>query len=352
MRRPIVFGLVALLAGCRAGPQYPVSRTWTAMGTYASLAVGPGSPGLERCADITLKAFETVEARASTYRPASDITRLNQAAGKVVPVDAVTRELLEAARDYAERSGGAFDISVAPLMKLWGFRDGKPPTALPGGKALEAALARVDWRSVELRPEGARLALAGASVDLGGIAKGYAVDAAFDRLVPLGATNLLVNLGGNMRAAGQAEQGRVWRVGVRDPFAREGLLGQLELSGGMALATSGNYEKFVTLDGTRYAHIMDPRTGRPVSGMAGVTVLAPSAVEADAMSTALFVAGLDAAPTMLARVPGCEALIVPDRRPLELWATPGFRSRFTPRKDLRKALRTLGNPSDGKVSRP
>jgi thiamine biosynthesis lipoprotein len=130
-------------------------------------------------------------------------------------------------------------------------------------------------------------------------------------------------------------------VGVRNPLATSELIGTLTLTNGHAVATSGNYERFVTIGGRRYAHVLDPRTGKPVEGMAGVTVVARSAAEADAMSTALFVTGTNGAATILAGLPGCEALWVPDRRPLELVVTPGFRALFTPRRDIASRLSTL-----------
>jgi thiamine biosynthesis lipoprotein len=136
---------------------------------------------------------------------------------------------------------------------------------------------------------------------------------------------MLINLGGNIRVGGQPEPQRQWKVGVRDPFHRTQTVGAIRLPAGWALATSGNYERTVEIDGKRYAHIVDPRTGLPVEGMAGVTVLCPSATAADALSTALFVVGMDGITALLAKIPQCEAIIIPDRAPLELWVTEGIR---------------------------
>jgi thiamine biosynthesis lipoprotein len=146
----------------------------------------------------------------------------------------------------------------------------------------------------------------------------------------MGIRNAMVDLGGNLRCRGEPRPGEPWKIGVRDPFDRERLIGVLRLTDGWAVATSGNYERFVTIAGKRYAHILDPRSGYPVEGMAGVTVLAPTATDADALSTTLFVLGPVKGRDVLARKPGCHALYVPDRQPMEIRVSAGFRKFFTP----------------------
>lgn len=309
------------------------------MGTFASLTVSAATADtLPARAQRAQDVFEELNQLLSTYIETSEISRLNAAAGgEVLSLSPPTREMLTVAASYSALSGGAFDITIAPLMQLWGFREGRPPTALPDPAARAALLPLVDYRLVEQDTAGARLARRGMRVDLGGIAKGYAVDVCFDALQRDGCRDLLVNLGGNMRGAGEPQPGRSWRVGVRNPFDRAALLGTLNLPDGWAVATSGNYEQFVEIEGVRYAHIMDPRTGQPVQGMAGVTVLSHRAVEADALSTALFVAGLEGAPAMLREAPDVEALLVPDRQPVEVYVTPGFKRHFIPAEKYRPA---------------
>ena len=198
------------------------------------------------------------------------------------------------------------------------------------------------YRHVRLGPGAtAYLEKAGLQLDLGGIAKGYAVDVAYDRLVGKGVDNAMVNLGGNIRCRGLARRGTPWRVGVRDPFDRETIVGVLRLTDGLAVATSGNYERFVTIAGERYAHILDPRTGYPVKGMAGVTVVAGSALEADAMSTSLFVLGMEEGLQVLGELESCEALFVPDEQPLSIYITPGFGRYFTPLRPYAGAVKEL-----------
>jgi len=301
------------------------------MGTFATVRVPGHAPeDLGLCADTTCDTFARLEQTLSIYAPESDIARLNRAAGNApVPVPAAAREVLSLAVQYAERSQGAFDPTVTPLLRLWGFSGGTTPEQPPDPAAIHRTLQLVGYRHLVLTNGTAGLTRAGMAVDLGGIAKGYAVDVAFRAVKAQIGAGFLIDLGGNIRCRGQAQPGRPWTIGVRNPFDREQLLGTIRLPDDFAVATSGNYERFVTIGGRRYAHILDPRTGLPVEGMAGVSVLAPTAAEADALSTALFVLGPDRSRSILAGRPACEALFVPDQTPVELWITPGLRDHFT-----------------------
>ena len=230
---------------------------------------------------------------------------------------------------------------MAGLVALWGFNGAEVPARAPSADAIEAALAVAGHGGLILADGTARLARAGMRVDLGAIAKGYAVDVCFEALQDAGIRNFMVNIGGNLRVSGQARHTRPWKIGVRHPFEAGEVLGSLRLDPGMALATSGNYERFVTIEGERYAHIIDPRTGRPVTGMAGVTALASTATEADAMSTALFVAGPEAGRVLAAQRPALHALFVRDRQPFSILVTPGFRDVFSPFAPYAARLHTM-----------
>jgi thiamine biosynthesis lipoprotein len=182
----------------------------------------------------------------------------------------------------------------------------------------------------------------GMQFDLGGIAKGYAVDRAFRALRERGEDNFLINLAGNMRAHGRPGTSRPgWRIGIRNPFAEGAWFGTLVLADGEGIATSGSYERYVLINGVRHGHILDPRTGRPVAGMISVTVVAASAMEADALSTALFVLGPDAGLGLLQSHPGCGAIFVPDVHPRRLWVTRELKNRFRPEPAWRAAVNWL-----------
>ncbi len=319
----------------------PVERVWPVMGTFASVTLrGDNANLLDSVCDETAAMLDDVNNRMSVYIPDSEISRLNTTTG-TIPLSPLTRQMLQLTRHYTEQTGGAFDATAMPLIRLWGFSGGKAPEQLPSEAMIEAARQRIGIEKLELGEDSARMAVAGTTLDLGGIAKGFAVDRCYDAVIARQPVNAIFNLGGNIRVHGSATPARAWRIGVQDPFEDGQTLGALELASGMAVATSGNYERFVMINGKRYAHIIDPRTGYPVEGMAGVTILSTSATEADALSTALFVIGIKNAAATLARFPGSEAILVPDRHPVEIHVSSGIQSKFTPHPEYRGAVRLL-----------
>lgn len=346
-----------LLTGCPANTRPPAKRSFEVMGTFATISLSAALAGrLDEADTVTREVFNDLDRRLSLFKPDSELSLLNRAAGQAdVPLSGQAVEVLRLALHYAKISGGAFDPTVSPLLPLWGFQGAPLPDGVPAPEALETALGRIGYQYValselhsdspgsEARPATGRLTRPGMRLDLGGIAKGFAVDVAFERLVRLGITDLMIDLGGNIRCAGSPRNGGAWKVGVRNPFDTEDLLGTLRMTGGMAVATSGNYEQFVEIDGTRYAHIIDPRTGRPVRGMAGVTVISVTAVEADAMSTALFVTGLQHSADLLRKTPHAEALLVPDRQPVEFWITKRFLEHFRVSPRFADNMRVIDN---------
>ncbi len=290
-------------------------------------------------------ALADIENRFSVFKPDSELAQVNRLAGQeFFTLSPDIARVLRYALNTSRESGGAFDPTVGPLMAVWGFRGGEIQR-VPGDDELAAARDQVGWTHVEWQAgesNRVRLARAGMKLDLGGIAKGYAVDVAFDRLRHSGFDHFLVDLGGNLRVQGSAAPHRGgWRTGVRDPFDTDALLGTLLLTNGEAVASSGNYERFVEIDGHRYGHIMDPRSGRPMEGMAGVTVIAPSGIECDALTKPMYILGPEKGRAVLALHPGCEALWVLEARPTRLVATPGFARRFQPLPQYQDSITTL-----------
>lgn len=342
---PLFAALTLLLCGC-AEPAAPggdaAALQWPVMGTYATLLVRDGDR------DVALRlaraAVAEVNDQLSVFDPLSDVARINAAAGteERVRLQPGARAVLEEALAVHRASHGAFNPLIGPLMEAWGFARGGRAAgapARPDAEQIARALDRMDPANLEVDETGAvRLRDSGMRLDFGAIAKGYAVDVAFSRLQGAGYSNVLVNLGGNMRAVGTPGPTRdAWRVAVRDP--RGGLtgtpLGLLSLTDGQAVATSGGYEQGFEIDGRRYSHLMDPRTGQPVSGRLQVTVLAPTAMTADALSTACFVLGEEASRTLLALYPGASALFVEadaDGR-LSMIMTAGFADAFIPAEE-------------------
>src|ERR1035437_2782488 len=318
------------VSACSRSKQ-PVSRTWTCMGTFASLTVAAEEEAaLGTAAALAEATLRDLDNRLSIFKPDSEISRLNQSAGaSPVQVSGQTEEVLRLSWHYADATGGAFDLTVAPLMRFWGFNKGPSLAAVPDRATIASVLKRVGYHHLSQSNQTAFLDQEGMGVDLGGIGEGYAVDVCYQALMTNAVRNLMVNLGGTIRCRGSAAPGRPWSIGVRDPFNKDKIIGTLHLADGMAVATSGDYEKFVVIEGKRYTHIMDPRTGWPVEGVASVTVIATNAAEADAMAVGIFVLGLKESQPVLERMPNCQVIFIPDERPTRVYVSPGARDYFT-----------------------
>jgi thiamine biosynthesis lipoprotein len=339
-------GFLFETAGCQRA-QEPVRVQWLTMGTVAAVQCADHAAA-PQARDLAQTAFDELDRELSAWKNDSALASVNQAAGAspAVAVSPRFAKVLGCALDIANASDGAFNPLIGPVMRAWGFGGSAPRPSVPDADELNAARALSDWRKVEFAPTATgadvRLLMPGMRLDLGAIAKGYAVDLAWERLAQAGHTNLLVDLGGNLRAIGEAVPRRGgWRIGVRNPFKENEIIGFFLLRDGEAVATSGNYERFVEINGVRYAHIMDARTAAPVTGMAGTTVVAPSAMEADALSTAIFILGSHEGYELLSRHPGCEALWIPDSKPLTVIATPRLAARLKPTGGTPYALTVL-----------
>lgn len=258
-----------------------------------------------RAAFDRIAALEDV---LSDYRPASELRRLEPRAGVWVEASEPLFEVLGCAKEIARRTDGAFDPTVGPVIGLW--REARRTGRLPDESALDSAHALVDWRELELDAErrAVRLARPGMRLDLGGIAKGYILSAAFETLRRRGVDRALLEAGGDI-LAGEAPPGRRgWRIEVDG--ADSAFLARASALTRAALATSGPTQQYVEIDGTRFSHVVDPRTGRALTRDYVTHVIAPDAVTADALATALGVLGPDAVAPILARFPGVAARVV------------------------------------------
>jgi thiamine biosynthesis lipoprotein len=302
----VAAALLAAAAGCENTPPRGIRGTdpaapslielkGTVMSTtfMAKAWYRVGDPGVHR-ADLAraLDAAERVERLMSRFRPDSDVSRLSaRAAGRPLKVDPWTLEILKLSREVHARSGGAFDVTVGPLVRLYKYT-GREEKRLPTDAEIAAARALVGTDRLKL-DEAAGTAAVGAGgmvVDLSAVAKGFAVDKALEALREGGAVGGLAEVGGEVRSFGGKPGGAAWTVGVRHPRSGD-LVATLELPD-RAIATSGDYQKFFRQGGKRASHIIDPRTGRPlVGGAVSVTVLAPSCALADALATAISVLG-------------------------------------------------------------
>lgn len=231
-----------------------------------------------------------IEAKYSRYRPESVVSRINaMAGGAPVAIDAETAKLLDYADACFRQSHGRFDPTSGILRRVWRF---EPGAAVPGDAELAPLLAAIGWHRVERGPRSVRLPRAGMELDFGGFGKEYAVDRAALRLREEGIASGLVNLAGDLAVLGPQPDGSPWRIGIRHPRKEGFAIATLPVSSG-AIATSGDYERYVEVDGVRHCHVQDPLTGRSARGFQSVTVHAASCLLAGSASTIAMLLGRD-----------------------------------------------------------
>lgn len=283
-------------------------RNVAAMGTELVIKVqGPAPKVLEEALDAAEAELRRVEDVFTSWRP-SPLTRLNAGAGKgPFRVDREQARLIARALEVGRISGGAFDITFASAGRLWDLK--RSPPKIPDAAEIEAAVAKIDYRRVEVDVEGETVTLpAGTQIGLGGIAKGYGVDRAMAVLMKRGIEHAMVNAGGDLKALGR-DHGETWTVAIRHPRRRGEVLAVIPVSN-TCVVTSGDYERFFEHEGKRYHHILDPRTGRPSQGCMSATVVAPEAAFADGLATALCVLTPEKGLALVARLERVEALVV------------------------------------------
>ena len=292
----LIFAAVPALAADRL-----FSDSRPAMGTKFTIYLYARDQATASAAfDASFDEIERIEEALSNYRDTSELSRINrEAATHDVTTDPEVFQFLQTSFDFARRSDGAFDITVGPLMRAWGFFRGQGRYPTPA--QLAGARAHVGWQRVKLDPAArtVRFDARGVELDPGGIGKGFAVDRVVTILRDAGIRAALVGAGGSTLYALGAPPGHDgWTVRVPLPSDRKRTISTVSLRD-TSLSTSGNYEKFFRLAGHVYCHIMDPRTGEPVQGMLQSTVIAPDATASDALSTSIFVLGPKASESLL-----------------------------------------------------
>jgi thiamine biosynthesis lipoprotein len=260
------------------------------MGTDATLKACLSDPSRARQIFVSaIDRIREIESRMSTYLPESELSQLNASGGRgSIPLSEDTIYVLKQAREIAEMTDGAFDPTYAPLRDLW--RAATMEDSLPSGEDIEICLERIGMRDVEVGEDGARFKKDGMQVDLGGIAKGYAIDEAVEVLKVHGAVAGLVDIGGDIRVFGGGKIPEPWKIMVNDPRGGKHPPIYLLLKDG-AVATSGDYARYFRIREERYSHIIDPRNGWPAEDASSVTVIAPRAILADGLATAISVMG-------------------------------------------------------------
>ncbi|MFA6961941.1 MAG: FAD:protein FMN transferase [Opitutaceae bacterium] len=286
---------------------------WSALGTVCEVqyvcADDNAAQRFERAAIVWVEAFE---AKYSRFRPDSLLSRINAAAGgDWVEVDAEMDGMLNFCGALHKLTNGVMDVTATPVMRLWNYKSDTP--RIPTNEEIASALKLVGWSKVQRTPGKIRLPFAGMSLDFGGWGKEYAVDAVATLAKSYGLTSVLVDFGHDLRAVGTAPGKPGWHIGLEDPANPAGPCKGSLAAVNVGVASSGDYLRGFTIGGRRYGHIVDPRTGWPVgNGCRQVTVVAPTCLQAGALSTAIFILGPDAGLRLLSDIMGAEARIITD----------------------------------------
>lgn len=271
----------------------PLKVVIEAMGTFVTIQVS--SPRADEAIAAAAAEIDRLEKLLSSFIAESDVSRISAAAKDTpVPVNRATVEVLEVARKVSLESGGAFDVTVGPLVALW--KKAAEVGKAPSDDEIGQARSKVQWQALRVDAKNSTVTktIDGLTIDLGAVAKGYIAQRAVDELVRLEATSGFVEAGGDIVFLGVRPDGKPWSVGVSDPRNPDTLAERLLISD-MAVVTSGNYRRLSVIDSKRYNHIIDARTGRPATGPDAVTVVAKDAGVADAWATALSVLGEEGA---------------------------------------------------------
>ncbi len=317
----VISALICLtLCGC--GKQEYTS-SFFAMDTVMDLKIYSENDAAISKAEAEIKRIDSLLDRGSGE---SEIYKINSE--KTAAVSGETADLIRTAVDISEKTGGAFDITTAPVSDLWGFYGGS--FRVPSDSEIQTALGGVGYEKIRLDKNTVSIP-DNTSIDLGGIGKGYASDRAADVLRENGVDSAILSLGGNVYALGKRADGSNWSVGITDPDDKSQILGTVNVSD-KAVVTSGGYQRYFERDGKAYHHIIDPKTGKSAqSGLSSVTVISQSGALADGLSTALFVMGLDKGIELWRESDSFDAVFVDNNG--QIYITDGIRDAFKSERD-------------------
>ena len=297
-----------VLNACDSAVDQATRRTQFIMGTLVEITLSHSDPDVVQAA--TTQAFDEmqrIEQLMSTYIPDSEISRINRSAGKeAIPVSREVEEVIREGIYWSEQSSGAFDITVEPLVYLWDF-DGEKEI-IPSENTLRKTASLVNYKDIEIKDHTVRLKRRGMAINVGGLAKGYAVDRAIS-ILRSKVKNGIVNAGGDLFAFGQKKPKTPWNIGLQHPRKPQELLAAFAVQN-QAIATSGDYQRYFIKDGIRYHHIFDPQTGKPARLMISATIITTEVMDADALATAVFVMGPEKGIEWIDSLDNVEAMVV------------------------------------------
>ena len=305
---------IMLLINANLFSQQIYKRTLKLMGSRFDITViADDSLQAHNYIDVAVAEITRIEKLISEWDPSTQTSAINKNAGiKPVKVDRELFNLIERSIAISKLTDGAFDISYASMDKIWKF-DGSM-TKMPSEEAIKSSVSKIGYQNIILNKEEMTVFLKypGMKIGFGAIGKGYSADKAKALLISQGVKGGIINASGDMNTWGKQLNGNDWKVAITNPFDKNKAFALLPIKEG-AVVTSGDYEKYVTFNGKRYAHIIDPRTGYPATGVISTTVFAGSAELADALATSLFVMGVDAGINRINQLPNVECIIIDDK---------------------------------------
>lgn len=291
-----------------------VKKQFHAMGSaFEITAVSYDAQLCERSIEAAIQEIDRIERSISSWDPGSQTSEINANAGiKPVSVDDELFELIRRCQKIARLTNGAFDISYASMDRIWTF-DGSEHSA-PDSQMIANSVKHIGFDKIKLNEESRTVFLPekGMKIGFGGIGKGFAAMSASRVMREMDVAGGIVNAGGDLYAWGQSGGNEDWSIAIADPKEKGAMIGYLELSD-QAIVTSGDYERYVVIDGRRYAHIIDPRTGWPASGLKSVSIICPDAELADALATAVFVMGKENGLYFINQLSNVECLLIDDK---------------------------------------
>ena len=327
----LIFILSLTIISCSNNEVNSVTKTSYKMGTVVKVKVY--SSKADSIIKTTFGMLDKLEEKLSAHIESSEINKINEMAGRrAVKVSNDTYDVVSKAVEYAELSQGRFDPTIGPLVQLWGI--GTKEQKIPSEKELAKKNKLVDYQKVELYPDKNKIKLLkeGMKLDVGGIAKGYAADKVINFLQEKGVQRAFISLGGNVSVLGTKADGSAWEVGIQDPKESRGnVMASVELKN-KTVVTSGNYERYFMKNGVRYHHILNPNTGRPArKEIISSTIIADKSFDADALSTVVYILGVEKGLALVNDLEGVQALLVTENNTVH--TTKGIKDKINLLKD-------------------
>lgn len=302
-----------------------ILREFYCLGTLNQLKVYGNEKKANKAIEESIKRISEIDDRMSVFKEYSEISKINKNAGKhrqIVSKD--TYYVIKEAIKYCSLSKGAFDISIRPIVKLWGI--GKKSAKVPGASEINEKLKSVNYSDIVLEKNNSSIFLKNEKqeIDVGGIAKGYAADEVKKILLKNGIKSAIINLGGNILVIGAKDDGTAWNVGIQDPIKARGEFALTINVINKSVVTSGNYERYFEEGGKKYHHIINPRTGYPSdSDIVSATIISDSSIEGDGLSTGVYIMGVKKAIELIEEIKGVDAVFITKNK--EIYITNGIR---------------------------